>query len=77
MTDAEDETTINLRLSTVGFDCVFSNDLQGARDVFNKGDSPFHMLGLGVCAFLEAALGMEVSAFFCILYACIMRTRQV
>lgn len=57
----EEETTKSLRLATTGFDCLFANDLQGAREVFSSADSPFHLLGLGVCAFLEAALGMEVS----------------
>ena len=28
--------------------------------VLGTDDSPFHLLGMGVCAFLEAALGMEV-----------------
>lgn len=45
-----------------GFDNLFGNKLEEAREVFSAGDSPFHQLGMGVCAFLEAALGMEVSA---------------
>lgn len=55
-----DETQQNLRVATQGFDYLFSNDLQKARETFSAGESPFHQLGLGVCAFLEAALGMEV-----------------
>ncbi|CDO73644.1 hypothetical protein BN946_scf185014.g114 [Trametes cinnabarina] len=53
------ETQAQLRAATIGFDHLFANDLEKARDVFASGDSPFHSLGLGVCAFLEAALGME------------------
>lgn len=53
-----------LQSATKGFDFLFSNDLVGARAHFEKGDDPFHLMGLGVCAFLEAALGMEVSALF-------------
>ena len=49
-----------LRAATAGFDALFANDLHKARDLFAAGDSPFHALGNGVCAFLEAALGMEV-----------------
>lgn len=46
--------------ATKGFDYLFSNDIVSAREHFKKHDHPFHMMGLGVCAFLEAALGMEV-----------------
>ncbi|KAF8187422.1 hypothetical protein BJ912DRAFT_1022616 [Pholiota molesta] len=45
--------------ATKGFDYLFSNDIVSAREHFKKHDDPFHMMGLGVCAFLEAALGME------------------
>ncbi|KXN84549.1 Mitochondrial outer membrane protein IML2 [Leucoagaricus sp. SymC.cos] len=45
--------------ATRGFDRLFENDIAGARALFNARDDPFHQLGLGVCAFLEAALGME------------------
>ena len=55
-----DSTQQNLRSASEGFDYLFSNDLAKARETFSNGDSPFHALGLGVCAFLEAALGMEV-----------------
>ncbi|KAL7283695.1 hypothetical protein ACG7TL_003131 [Trametes sanguinea] len=53
------ETAAQLRAATTGFDHLFANDLEKARQVFASADSPFHSLGLGVCAFLEAALGME------------------
>ncbi|EKM55265.1 uncharacterized protein PHACADRAFT_208778 [Phanerochaete carnosa HHB-10118-sp] len=56
---AADETTRSLRSATSGFDALFSNDLDKARETFKAADSPFHALGAGVCAFLEAALGME------------------
>ncbi|OSX65485.1 hypothetical protein POSPLADRAFT_1134175, partial [Postia placenta MAD-698-R-SB12] len=51
----------SLSAATEGFDYLFSNELQNARETFAAADSPFHQLGLGVCAFLEAALGMETS----------------
>ena len=53
--------------ATKGFDYLFSNDIVTAREHFKNHDDPFHMMGLGVCAFLEAALGMEVRDFclFC------------
>jgi len=43
-----------------GFDCLFSNDILGAKETFKGRDDPFHVMGMGICAFLEAALGMEV-----------------
>ncbi|KAJ7290503.1 hypothetical protein C8J57DRAFT_1276000 [Mycena rebaudengoi] len=42
-----------------GFDHLFANDIAAARTAFGAADTPFHLLGLGVCAFLAAALGME------------------
>lgn len=53
----------SLRVASEGFDLLFANDLVGAVDLFSADDcrdSPFHLMGLGVCAFLKAALGMEV-----------------
>ncbi|PCH37913.1 hypothetical protein WOLCODRAFT_135919 [Wolfiporia cocos MD-104 SS10] len=59
MSQGEDEPQKHLRSATQGFDYLFQNELQKARDAFAEGDSPFHQLGSGACAFLEAALGME------------------
>ena len=53
-----------LRNATNGFNKLFENDIVNARVLFNGRNDPFHQLGLGVCAFLEAALGMEVSLHF-------------
>ena len=58
-----EDTQAQLRAATVGFDYLFANELEKARETFAGGESPFHLLGLGVCAFLEAALGMEVYTF--------------
>lgn len=55
-----EETTRHLRSASTGFDALFNNDLAKARDILGTNESPFHLLGAGVCAFLEAALGMEV-----------------
>ncbi|KAI0705857.1 hypothetical protein BC835DRAFT_1313841 [Cytidiella melzeri] len=55
----KEETTRHLLAATAGFDALFANDLQKARDTFRTNESAFHLLGSGVCAFLEAALGME------------------
>ncbi|PIL24330.1 hypothetical protein GSI_14083 [Ganoderma sinense ZZ0214-1] len=59
MADSQLDTQQQLRAATVGFDHLFANDLTKARDTFAGGDSPFHAMGHGVCAFLEAALAME------------------
>ncbi|KAF8634528.1 hypothetical protein AX15_000828 [Amanita polypyramis BW_CC] len=49
-----------LQSASNGFDHLFSNDIQQARKVFSSNNSdPYHFLGLAVCSFLEAALGME------------------
>lgn len=53
-----------LASATQGFDALFSNDIVGSRAHFNSRDDPFHLMGAGVLAFLEAALGMEVSNVF-------------
>ncbi|KAJ6613668.1 outer membrane protein Iml2/Tetratricopeptide repeat protein 39 [Mycena sp. CBHHK59/15] len=55
-------TAAALAAANAGFDELFANQIGAARTVFAAPphtDSPFHLLGLGVCAFLEAALGME------------------
>lgn len=57
------ETEEMLRQASSGFDLLFANDLDAAMDAFSAEDSPFHLMGLGVCAFLKAALGMEVGLF--------------
>lgn len=62
MSSLEEENVLQLRSATKGFDHLFSNEIVEARGAFSAHDSPFHLLGLGVCAFLEAALGMEVRA---------------
>lgn len=58
--DPPTDAAAQLRAATVGFNYIFSNDLEEAREVFKADDSPFHSFGIGICAFLEAALGMEV-----------------
>lgn len=57
----QDEAARHLRSATTGFDALFNNDLAKAREILSTNESPFHLLGAGVCSFLEAALGMEVS----------------
>lgn len=54
-------TAQQLEAAAVGFDHLFGNDLDKAQVVFaSDKTSPFHLTGLGVAYFLEAALGMEV-----------------
>jgi hypothetical protein len=62
MSSTSGQTASQLRSATTGFDYLFSNEIIDARKAFQSDgeQSPFHLLGLGVCAFLEAALGMEV-----------------
>lgn len=66
-----------LRVASEGFDLLFSNDLVGAVNLFSADgyqNSPFHLMGLGVCAFLKAALGMEVRG---VSLPCVARSRQL
>lgn len=58
-----DEQIAALRSASTGFDHLFANRMDDAKASFQDkehSDSPFHLMGLGVCSFLEAALGMEV-----------------
>lgn len=60
MSESCDNIADLLQKATVGFDHLFSDEITDAKSVFRGQDSPFHLLGLGVCSFLEASLGMEV-----------------
>ena len=51
--------------ATKGFGYLFANDIVAAKEHFGGNEDPFHLMGLGVCAFLEAVLGMEVSLAVC------------
>jgi hypothetical protein len=57
------EHTMQFESASVGFDLLFSDKMLQARERFLADDSPFHLAGMGICTFLEAALGMEVSHF--------------
>lgn len=63
----QQQTVENLESAKAGFDHLFQNQVKAAKDHLAGKEDPFHLLGLGVCTFLEAALGMEVSfsAQFC------------
>ncbi|THU91198.1 hypothetical protein K435DRAFT_674578 [Dendrothele bispora CBS 962.96] len=51
-----------LEEATRAFDRLFTNEIVEAKEKFSANpDSPFHLIGLGVCVFLEAALGMEAA----------------
>ncbi|QRW17672.1 mitochondrial outer membrane protein IML2 [Rhizoctonia solani] len=57
---ASPEATLrDLTAATNGFKSLLNDDVEGAKKLFGEGDSPFHLLGLGVVDFLKAALGME------------------
>lgn len=53
------ENAASLQSAANGFDHVFSNEILLARRVFSSNNDPYHLIGLAVCGFLEAALGME------------------
>ncbi|KAF1837200.1 hypothetical protein BDW02DRAFT_586805 [Decorospora gaudefroyi] len=38
---------------------VMADDIESAEEHLNKGSSPFHQLGAGVCVFMRATLGFE------------------
>ncbi|KZT19316.1 hypothetical protein NEOLEDRAFT_1142229 [Neolentinus lepideus HHB14362 ss-1] len=58
---SSEEEVAHLEEATKGFDLLFANEIDQARKTFSAKESPFHALGLGICAFLEAALGMETN----------------
>ncbi|KAK7443214.1 Mitochondrial outer membrane protein iml2 [Stygiomarasmius scandens] len=61
-TSAQTTTVAQLQEATRAFDHLFTNEIVEAKEMFNaNSDSPFHLIGLGVCVFLEAALGMEAA----------------
>lgn len=45
-----------------GFDALFNDSIDDARDIFKARDSAFHQLGFAALSFIEAALGFEVLA---------------
>ncbi|KAK7693929.1 hypothetical protein QCA50_003503 [Cerrena zonata] len=62
MASSSEQVANDLLSATKAFDLLFSNDLDEATKLFSAESSPFHQMGAGVCAFLEAALGMEATA---------------
>jgi len=60
MSESYNQVVDLIQKATVGFDHLFSDEIEDAKSVFQRDDSSFHFLGLGVCSFLEASLGMEV-----------------
>ncbi|KAF6748312.1 hypothetical protein DFP72DRAFT_1174376 [Ephemerocybe angulata] len=49
----------SLQSATKGFGYLFADDIDSAKAHFAGEDDPFHLMGLGVCTFLEAVLSME------------------
>ena len=60
MSNSYDQVVDSLQKANVGFDHLFLDEIEDAKVIFQGHHSPFHLLGLGVCSFLEASLGMEV-----------------
>ncbi|KAJ3510909.1 hypothetical protein NMY22_g15821 [Coprinellus aureogranulatus] len=50
-----------LESATEAFGHLFANDIKASKEQFSGKDDPFHLMGLGVCVFLEAVLGMEAN----------------
>lgn len=59
-----EEALADIKSATAGFDFIFSNELGKAEDLFKSSDSALHLLGSGACAFLQAALSLEVCTCF-------------
>ncbi|KAG8746511.1 hypothetical protein FRC10_004645 [Ceratobasidium sp. 414] len=55
----EAQTIKDLHAASAGFKALLNDDVEGAKKALSEGSSPFHLLGLGVVNFLQAALGME------------------
>ncbi|TEB21864.1 mitochondrial outer membrane protein IML2 [Coprinellus micaceus] len=50
-----------LESATEAFGHLFANDIRASKEQFGGKEDPFHLMGLGVCVFLEAVLGMEAN----------------
>jgi hypothetical protein len=62
MSENSRDAVTDLFDASKGFDRLFDDDVEKAREAFSSGDSPFHLLGIGALSFLEAALSFEVHA---------------
>ena len=60
MLSQSEQVITDLKSATAGFDLIFSNELDKAGELFKTSDSAFHLLGSGACAFLQAAVSLEV-----------------
>lgn len=60
-----------------GFDALFNDSIDAAREIFKARDSPFHQLGFAALSFLEAALGFEVPAIHGILHLSVVNESTV
>lgn len=61
MSESYDQVADSLQRASRGFDHLFQDEIADAKTAFQEhANSPIHLLGLGVCSFLEASLGMEV-----------------
>ena len=63
-----EEVITDLKSATAGFDLLFSNELDKAADLFKTSDSAFHLLGSGACAFIQAAVSLEVRTPSCMVH---------
>ena len=68
MHSQSEEVIADLQSATAGFDLLFSNELDKAAELFKTSDAALHLLGSGACAFLQAAVSLEVRP------SCMMRT---
>lgn len=60
MSESYDHVADSLEKASGGFDHLFMDEIAEARSAFQEHNSPIHLVGLGMCSFLEASLGMEV-----------------
>ncbi|KAK4702900.1 hypothetical protein P7C70_g3325, partial [Phenoliferia sp. Uapishka_3] len=52
-----------IKHATLGFDLLLNNHLPSSRELFaSEPNSPFHLVGIGISGFLQAALGQEDGA---------------
>ncbi|KAF8604614.1 hypothetical protein BDV93DRAFT_537692 [Ceratobasidium sp. AG-I] len=56
---SQEATAKDIESASAGIRALLNDDVTEGRKLLAEGSSPFHLLGIGVLHFLEAALGME------------------